>query len=119
MHRVESIPPASPELLRTTTAIGASLFISYVVEAVWLISRVEVHDEYEQWLGFLIGTGIAGLPGIAAALLLSEHRAAGHSIFVDSIGTAWILISLIVHGSLSVIRPLLAYELSEPGDDEL
>lgn len=118
----QTIPPASPELLRTIAAIGASLLIAYVVEAVWLVSRVEVHDEYELWLGFLVGTGIAGLLGIAAALLLSEHRAAGHSNFIDSIGTAWILISMIVLGSLLVIQPLLAYELSEPAggaDDEL
>lgn len=117
----QTVPPASPELLRTVAVIGASLFIAYAVEAVWLVSRVAIHDEYEQWLGFLIGTGIAGLLGIAVALLLSEHRAAGHSNFIDSLGTAWILISLLVLGALLVIQPLLAYELSEPAgaDDEL
>jgi hypothetical protein len=118
----QTIPPASAELLRTIAVIGASLFIAYVVEAVWLVSRVAVHDEYEQWLGFLIGTGIAGLLGIVAALLLSEHRAAGHANFIDSIGTSWILISMIILGALLVIQPLLAYELSEPAgrdDDEL
>lgn len=113
-----SAAPASPELLRATAGIGATLLIAYVVEAVWLASRVEVDeevdDEYEEWLGFLVGTGIAGFVGVGTALLLSEHRAAGHFNFVDQFGTAWIMMSLLILGSLLLVQPVFAHWLRTP-----
>jgi len=112
----QAIPPASPQLLLASAAIGASLLIAYVVEAVWLVSRVEVDDEFEEWLGFLVGSGIAGLLGIVFALLLSEHRAVGHSNVLDELGTAWVAVSLVVLGAVLIVQPLLAHRLSEPAD---
>jgi hypothetical protein len=109
-----AVPAASPELLRTVALIGASLLIAYVVEAVWLVSRVEIDDEYEEWLGFVTGSGVAGLLGVVFALLLAEHRAVGHSNFVDKIGTAWVAVSLLTLGGVLVVQPLLAHRLSEP-----
>ncbi len=110
------VPPASAELLRTIAVIGASLVLAYVIEAVWLVGRVERDDEFEEWLGFVTGVGIAGFLGVVFALLLAEHRAVGHSNFIDEIGVAWVAVSLFVLGSVLVIQPLLAHRLSDPGD---
>ncbi|HEX6687042.1 MAG TPA: hypothetical protein VF085_00080 [Solirubrobacterales bacterium] len=110
----QTIPPASPDLLRTLATIGAGLLIAYVVEAVWLVGRVELDDEYEEWLGFVTGAGIAGFLGVVFALLLSEHRIAGHSNFIDEIGTAWAAVSLLILGFTLVAQPLLAHRFGEP-----
>jgi uncharacterized membrane protein YgdD (TMEM256/DUF423 family) len=110
-----AVPTASPELLRTTATIGATLLLAYVVEAVWLVQRVERDDEFEEWLGFITGAGIAGFLGVIFALLLAEHRLAGHSNFVDELGTAWVAVSLLILGGALVLQPLLAHRLSEPG----
>lgn len=109
-----AVPAASPELLRTIALIGAGLLIAYVVEAVWLVSRVELDDEFEEWLGFVTGAGIAGLLGVVFALLLAEHRVVGHSNFIDKIGTAWAAASLLILGCVLVLQPLLAHRLSAP-----
>jgi hypothetical protein len=109
-----AIPLASPELLRSSATIGATLLLAYIVEAVWLVQRVERDDEFEEWLGFVTGTGIAGLLGVAFALLLSEHRAVGHANFIDRIGVAWVAISLAILGGVLVVQPLLAHRLSAP-----
>lgn len=103
-----ALPAASPELLRNIALIGASLLIAYVVEAVWLVPRVEIDDDHEEWLGFIVGAGIAGLLGIVFALLLSAHREAGHSNVIDDIGLAWATISLLILGGVLVLQPLLA-----------
>ncbi len=110
-----AIPPASPELLRSIAMIGATLLIAYVVEAVWLAQRVEVDEEYEEWLGFVTGAGIAGFLGVVFALLLSEHRIAGHSNFIDEIGAAWAAVSLLILGFTLVVQPLLAHRFGQPG----
>jgi hypothetical protein len=114
-----AVPAASPELLHTLALIGASLLIAYVVEAVWLVSRVEVDEEYEEWLGFVTGAGIAGLVGVVFALLLAEHRAVGHSNLIDQLGTAWAAISLLILGAVLVLQPLLAHRLSEAAEAPL
>jgi hypothetical protein len=111
-----AIPPASPELLRAVALVGASFVLAYVVEAVWLVGRVERDDEFEEWLGFVTGAGIAGFLGVVFALLLAEHRTVGHSNFIDEIGAAWAAVSLLILGSVLVLQPLLAHHLSDPGD---
>jgi hypothetical protein len=110
-----AIPAASPELLRGIATIGATLVLAYVVEAVWLVGRVEHDDEYEEWLGFVAGAGIAGFLGVVFALLLSEHRVAGHSNFIDKIGVAWAAVSLLILGFTLVLQPLLAHRFGAPG----
>jgi len=99
---------ASPELLENIAFVGAPLLIAYVVEAVWLAQRVEIDDEYEEWLGFITGAGIAGLFGIAAALLVSEHLAYGHDNAIDAFGTAWAVVSLTILAGVLILQPLLA-----------
>jgi hypothetical protein len=109
-----AVPLASPELLRSVALVGATLVLAYVVEAVWLVQRVEQDDEFEEWLGFVTGAGIAGFLGVVLALLLAEHRLAGHSNFVDELGTAWVAVSLLILGGVLVLQPLLAHRLSVP-----
>src|SRR5690242_9367105 len=74
-----AIPAASPELLRNLAIVGAVLLPAYVVEAVWLLPRMGHGIEHEEWLGFLAGAALATLLGVGAALLLAEHRSAGHA----------------------------------------
>jgi hypothetical protein len=105
---LHTVPAASPALLENLAQIGALLLIAYTVEAVWLAQRAEMDDEYEEWLGFLVGTGIAGLLAVAFALLLSDHRAAGHDNLVDDFGLAWAVVSLVILGGVLVLQPVLA-----------
>jgi hypothetical protein len=110
---LSTIPAASPALLENLALIGAALLIAYAVEAVWLAQRAEMDDEYEEWLGFLVGTGIAGLLSVAIALLLAEHRLAGHDNLVDDFGLAWAVVSLVILGGVLVLQPLLASRFRE------
>lgn len=110
-----TLPPPSPGLLENIALIGATLVLAYVVEAVWLVPRVEVDGDREEWLGFLVGTGIAGLLGVVFALLASEHRAAGHDNWLDAFGLAWAAVSLLILGGLLVIQPLLADRFDQGG----
>lgn len=105
-----AIPLASAELLRSVALIGATLVLAYVVEAVWLAQRVDQSEdyEYEEWLGFVSGAGIAGFLGVVFALLLAEHRVAGHSNFIDELGVAWVAVSLLILGFILVLQPVLA-----------
>jgi hypothetical protein len=104
-----AIPPASPQLLQTMAIIGASLLIAYVFETVWLVGRVKPDNEYEEWLGFVTGAGITGFLGVVFALLLAEHRGAGHSNLLDELGVAWAAVSLLILGFTLVVQPLLAH----------
>lgn len=103
-----ALPAASPELLRSLSTIGAILVPAYVVEVVWLMPRMGRGVEFEEWLGFVVGAGIAGLLGIAIALLLTEHRAAGHANSLDDLGLAWVVVSETILAGVLVLQPLLA-----------
>ena|SRR6187402_3368863 len=103
-----SIPAASPELLRTLGIIGASFVLAYAIEAAWIVSQGEVTEDHEEWLGFLVGVGIAGLIAIGMALLLAEHRLAGHDNYLDALGLGWVLGALSILGGVIVLQPLLA-----------
>lgn len=109
------LAPASPELLRTLATIGAALLIAYVVEAVWLVPRVEIDEDHEEWLGFITGAGIAGLLGVVVSMLLSAHREAGHDNVLDDLGLAWTATSLLILGGVLVLQPLLADRYRDSG----
>jgi hypothetical protein len=64
----------------------------------------------EEWIGFVTSFGVAGLLGIAVALGLAEHLAAGHRNWLDYAGFAWVLSSLGLLGLGVAIQPLMTYE---------
>ncbi|HVY77222.1 MAG TPA: hypothetical protein VG898_01815 [Solirubrobacterales bacterium] len=116
-----AVPAASPDLLQTLALIGAILLPAYVVEVVWLLPRMGGGEEFEEWLGFVVGAGIADLFAIAIALLGAQHRLAGHSNSLDDLGLAFVVVSLVVLAGTLVAQPLLASRFADlssaPGDD--
>jgi hypothetical protein len=110
-----AIPPASPELLQSLATVGAIFVPAYVVEVVWLLPRMGCGEEYEEWLGFTVGAGIAGLLAIAVALLGVEHRVAGHSNSLDDLGLSFVVVSLVILAGCLVAQLLLAHRF---GDSE-
>jgi hypothetical protein len=112
-----AIPPASPALLQNLAIVGAILIPAYVAEVVWLVPRMGSGLDYEEWLGFLVGAAFAALLGVAIALLLGEHRAVGHSNWLDDLGLAWVAVSELVLAGALVLQPLLADRLREPDGD--
>jgi hypothetical protein len=108
-----AIPPASPELLQSLATIGAIFVPAYVVEVVWMVPHLGRGEEFEEWLGFVVGTGIAGLVAIAVALLGVEHRAAGHSNSLDDLGLSFVIVSLTILAGTLVLQPLLAHRFRD------
>jgi hypothetical protein len=106
---LSTVPPATPGLLQFIALIGASLILAYVVEALWLTSRVSPDDaNSREWLGFLVGSGATGFLGVVFALLLAQHRSFGYDNFLDDFGLAWSAVSLLILGGTLVLQPLLA-----------
>ncbi len=103
-----AIPPASPELLRSLATIGAIFLLAYVGEVVWMVPRMGRGEEFEEWLGFVVGAAIAGLIAIAVALLGAEHRLAGHANSLDDLGLSFVVVSLVILAGTLVSQPLLA-----------
>ena len=108
-----AIPPASPELLQSLATIGAIFVLAYVVEVVWMIPHMGRGEEFEEWLGFVVGTGITGLIAIAVALLGIEHRVAGHSNSLDDLGLSFVVVSLTILAGTLVSQPLLAHRFRD------
>jgi len=104
-----AVPNGSAELLRSLAIVGAILLPAYVVEVVWLLPRMGQGIEHEEWLGFLAGAALATLLGVSAALLLAEHRSAGHANAIDDFGLAWVIASQLILGGALVLQPLLAH----------
>lgn len=112
-----ALPAASPDLTQSLATIGAILVPAYVVEVVWLVPRMGKGEEYEEWLGFVVGAGIAGLLGVAVALLLTQHRLAGHANSLDDLGLAWTIVSEAILAGALVLQPLLAHRFGGPAED--
>ncbi|HXS32587.1 MAG TPA: hypothetical protein VN758_02285 [Solirubrobacterales bacterium] len=112
-----AIPPASPELLQSLATIGAIFVPAYVVEVVWMVPRMGRGEEFEEWLGFTVGAGIAGLLAIAVALLGVEHRVAGHANSLDDLGLSFVVVSLTILAGTLVLQPLLAHRFTDPESD--
>jgi hypothetical protein len=114
---LSAVPPASPDLLRTLALIGAILLPAYVVEVIWLLPRVGRGEEFEEWLGFMVGAAIADLLAIAVALLGVQHRLAGHSNSLDDLGLAFVIVSLVVLAGTLVTQPLLVNRFGSDSAD--
>ncbi len=112
-----AVPSASPDLLQSLALIGAVLIPAYVVEVIWLVPRMGGGEELEEWLGFIVGAGIADLVAIAIALLGAQHRLAGHANSIDDLGLAFVVVSLVVLAGTLVAQPLLAHRFgdADPG----
>lgn len=95
----------SPDLMYAIAQVGITIVLGYLVEAVWLANSVDRDDDHEKWLGGMVGFAIAGLLGVAAALIVGAHLAAGHDSFVDYLGLGWSVSSLILLGTLVVMHP--------------
>lgn len=117
---LDAIPPASPGLLQNLATIGAIFVPAYVVEIVWIVPQLGRGEEFEEWLGFMVGAGIAGLMAVAVALLMVEHRIAGHSNSLDDLGLSFVVVSLTILAGTLVSQPLLAHRFrdddSKPAD---
>lgn len=111
-----AVPSASPDLLQTLALIGAILLPAYVVEVIWLLPRMGNGEELEEWLGFVVGAGIADLVAIAVALLGVQHRLAGHANWLDDLGLAFVVVSLVVLAGTLVAQPLLAHRFEDASD---
>lgn len=111
-----AIPAPSPDLLQSLATIGAIFEVAYVVEVVWMVPRMGRGEEFEEWLGFIAGAGIAGLLAIAVALLGVQHRVAGHSNSLDDLGLSFVIVSLVILAGVLVSQPLLARRFDESTD---
>lgn len=114
---LSALPPASPALLQNLAIIGAILIPAYVVEVIWLMPQMGRGEEFEEWLGFVVGAGLAGLLAIAVALLGVEHRVAGHTNTLDDLGLSFVVVSLTILAVTLVLQPLLAQRFADPDAD--
>ncbi len=112
-----AVPAPSPDLTQSLTTIGVVLVPAYVVEVTWLLPRMGRGEEFEEWLGFVVGAGIAGLVAIAVSLLLTEHRLAGHANSLDDLGLSFVVFALAILAGALVAQPLLAHRFGAFDDD--
>lgn len=98
----------SPELMRSTAEIGVTILLGWIVEVVWMTTRLQRQsDEREDWLGSMTGLGLSGFLGIVIALLVAEHRAAGYANFLDPLGLWWAVITLGALGIMVTLHPVI------------
>lgn len=115
---LSSMPAPSAESMRSVAGIGVALLLGYVIEAVWMVGRLErTDDDREDWLGGTAGFALCGLVAIAVALLVAAHRDAGHSNYLDSLGLWFVAISLGILGIFVSLQPLIVEQWTRKSED--
>lgn len=106
----------TPELMREMAEIGAALLIAYAVEVAWMAERLRSESDAERrdWLGAVVGIGLCGLLGVLTALLVAEHRAAGHRNYLDSFGLWWSALALGSLGVFVALYPVIVTRWAQP-----
>jgi hypothetical protein len=109
----------SPELMRSTAEIGVTILLGWIVEAVWMTTQLQRQgeDEREDWLGGMAGLGLSGFLAVVVALLVSEHRTAGHANFLDALGLWWSVIALGALGIMVTLHPVIVDRWTLTGKD--
>ena len=97
----------SVELCYAIAGVGVTILLGYVVESVWMVGRAKRRDWHENWLGGIFGIGLAGLLGVASALVVAAHREAGHGNLLDDVGVWWSVSSLSLLGVLVIMQPVI------------
>jgi len=106
-----------PGLMYAIAQVGIAIVFAFVVEAVWIVERVNRNDpDHPDFLGTMCGFAIAGLTGVAISLAVGAHRAAGHSNLLDAFGFWWSVASLMILGGLVVVQPLLTDQYRARGE---
>ena len=115
---LSGVPAPSPESMRSVAGIGVALLLGYVIEAVWMVGRLErTGDDREDWLGGAVGLALCGLVAIAVALLIAAHRDAGHSNYLDAFGLWFVAISLGMLGIFVSLQPLIVERWTRQAED--
>jgi hypothetical protein len=116
---VVAMPPMpSSELLQGIASLGGALVIAYVVQAVWMVQEAKPADDREDWVGFVTGTGVAGLIGVVLVLVLAAHRAAGHENLLDRFGCIWAGTALCALAGVVMFQPPLVHRLRKTQEEE-
>ncbi|MEX2447647.1 MAG: hypothetical protein WD404_02760 [Solirubrobacterales bacterium] len=117
-HFARSLDYASPELCYSLAGIGMAILLGYVVESVWMVNRAKRNDFHEYWLGNICGAGLAGLTGVASAVLVAAHREGGGGSLLDDLGIWWSAWSLGLLGVLVTLHPLVVDRWSRQDEDD-
>ena len=101
-----SVPVPSPRLFENAAQIGATLVIAFAVEVTWLVNKSHPRGgPPEEWVVFVSFLGLMGLSGVGISLALVEHLIAGHENWLDRLGFAWVLASLLLLGAIVALQP--------------
>jgi hypothetical protein len=97
------------ETFDASAQIGATLLVAYAVEISWWLKSSQLRGaKRENWVGFSAGIGTCGLTGVGVAVLLSIG--APDLNWIETLGTTWSLLTIILLGGLVATLPLLIYE---------
>jgi len=97
----------SPQLCYSIAGTGVAILLGYVVESVWMVGRAKRRSWHENWLGSVCGLGLAGLLGVALAVVVAAHREGGHGNLLDDLGLWWSAVSLVFLGVLVTLHPFV------------
>lgn len=102
------------DLLTATAQIGATLLVAYAIESSWLVRNSRVRNApRENWLGFAVGIGLAGLTSVFVALGLAARIETGNWSWADDLALGFAVSGVLMVGALVAVFPCLIYEWSK------